>query len=219
MTTLAVRIAAIAALALGLTGCASGPCASCTTAKGPGLDGLEEAMTGHFTSAQQASEDEAYFDVTLHMVPIWPQHTDAMQRWLYVEQAITAAADRPYRQRVYRLTAQDGALVSSVYELPGDPLRFAGAWREVRAFDAIGPADLSERAGCAIALVPQPDGSFVGSTHEDECPSDLRGASYATSRVRIHDGVVESWDQGFDAAGVQVWGAEKGPYIFRRVTE
>ena len=28
-----------------------------------------------------------------------------------------------------------------------------------------------------------------------------------------------SWDRGFDAAGKQVWGAEKGPYEFLRVKE
>jgi hypothetical protein len=27
---------------------------------------------------------------------------------------------------------------------------------------------------------------------------------------------LESWDRGFDAAGVQVWGSEKGPYVFVR---
>lgn len=199
-----------------LGGCAASPRAERDDAS-TGLDRLESAMTGHFTSAQQASEDGAYFDVTLHMVPIWPAHTTPETRWLYVEQAMTAAADRPYRQRVYRLTASDGALVSTVYELPGDPARFAGAWRDVSVLEAIGPADLEERVGCAITLVAGPDGGFAGSTRDAECPSDLRGASYATSRVLIREGVVESWDQGFDAAGAQVWGAEKGPYIFRRV--
>jgi hypothetical protein len=29
------------------------------------------------------------------------------------------------------------------------------------------------------------------------------------------DGLV-SWDRGFDADGQQVWGAEKGPYVFTR---
>ncbi|MEY2746457.1 MAG: CpeT/CpcT family, partial [Planctomycetota bacterium] len=26
-----------------------------------------------------------------------------------------------------------------------------------------------------------------------------------------------SWDRGFDAAGKQVWGSTKGPYLFERL--
>ncbi|MEO0588730.1 MAG: chromophore lyase CpcT/CpeT [Planctomycetota bacterium] len=178
---------------------------------------MQTAMTGHFTSAEQAEVDEAYFDVTLHMVPIWPAHSTDAVRWLYVEQAITAAADRPYRQRVYRLSDEGLALVSAVYELPGDAQQYVGAWRDVGLLAGVGPDDLVEREGCAITLIEGVDGSYVGSTNEADCKSTLRGATYATSRVTIRDGVVESWDQGFDAAGEQVWGAEKGPYVFRRV--
>jgi hypothetical protein len=36
----------------------------------------------------------------------------------------------------------------------------------------------------------------------------------ATSEVVVSPGRIESWDRGFDAEGVQVWGAEKGAYVF-----
>lgn len=211
----AMAFGALLATAL-LAGCASDEVAPTTSAASE-IDRLQAAMIGHFTSAGQAAEDEAYFDVTLHMVPIWPEHSTDAVRWLYVEQAITAAADRPYRQRVYRLSDEGLALVSAVYELPGDAQQYAGAWRDVGLLASVGPDDLIEREGCAITLIEGVDGSYVGSTNEDDCGSTLRGATYATSRVTIRDGVVESWDQGFDAAGEQVWGAEKGPYVFRRV--
>ena len=32
--------------------------------------------------------------------------------------------------------------------------------------------------------------------------------------VSMESGRIESWDQGFDANGKQVWGAEKGGYVF-----
>ena len=57
---------------------------------------------------------------------------------------------------------------------------------------------------------------WTGSTAGKECGSDLRGASYATSEVTISSSTLESWDRGYDAADKQVWGAEKGPYIFAR---
>jgi hypothetical protein len=43
----------------------------------------------------------------------------------------------------------------------------------------------------------------------------LRGASYATSKVTIEEGLIISWDQGFNEEDEQVWGAVKGGYEFR----
>ena len=40
--------------------------------------------------------------------------------------------------------------------------------------------------------------------------------SYTTSEVSIEARAITSWDRGFDADGAQVWGAEKGPYVFAR---
>jgi CpeT protein len=55
-----------------------------------------------------------------------------------------------------------------------------------------------------------------GATNEQDCSSQLRGASYATSKVQISPGRIESLDQGFDSNGKQVWGATKGGYIFKK---
>lgn len=186
------------------------------TAAGPDpLDEVAAMMTGSFSSAAQAAADGDYFDIRLEMVPIWTERDDA--RWLYVEQAAATALDRPYRQRVYRVTHEvDGSVVSAVYELPGDPLDYAGAWSEPFRFDAIAPENLSVREGCAVVLRPDGEGRWTGSTIEDRCKSTLRGASYATSEVTATDEAIESWDRGFDAAGEQVWGAEKGAYVFVR---
>ena len=42
-------------------------------------------MTGTFSTAVQATEDPEFFDLSLHIKPIWTDRTDG--RWLYVEQA------------------------------------------------------------------------------------------------------------------------------------
>ncbi len=57
---------------------------------------------------------------------------------------------------------------------------------------------------------------FEGSTVGEGCASSLRGTSYATSEVFVADGVLASWDRGFDPRGRQVWGATAGPYLFLR---
>ncbi|MEM7186827.1 MAG: chromophore lyase CpcT/CpeT, partial [Bacteroidota bacterium] len=92
-----------------------------------------------------------------------------------------------------------------------------GKWRTPEAFDSISPNDLELREGCAVILQRVGDQHFAGQTNSDRCKSTLRGASYATSKVTILSDRIESWDQGFDSEGVQVWGAEQGGYVFDRI--
>jgi hypothetical protein len=173
-------------------------------------------LSGHYSSQQQSETDDRFFDVRLFMTPIWTERSG--EHWLYVEQAMATALDKPYRQRVYRVLAGvDGSAISEVYTLPGDPLVYAGAHRNAHVLDALRPADLSERQGCAIHLRPTAPGLYSGSTHASDCPSDLRGARYATSEVELSQSQLSSWDRGYDAQGTQVWGAVEGPYRFNRL--
>lgn len=178
---------------------------------------LVRLMTGAFASTEQAKADPDNFrDVHLHMTPIWTSRTDGP--WLYVEQAMATSLDKPYRQRIYQLApgAEPGTFESRVFELPGDPLAYAGKWNEPAAFDALAPESLTPRAGCTIVLRAEGD-AFVGSTVDKNCLSSLRGATYATSEVRIDDSGLHTWDRGYDAQGTQVWGATAGGYQFVRV--
>lgn len=129
--------------------------------------------------------------------------------------------DRPYRQRAYRLNEEEGhqgsLYRSAVYTLSA-PSRFAGAWDCIAVFEALSPDSLVEHSGCDILLSLQEDGSFAGKTGEKSCASSLRGAVYATSVVTMNSTQLVRWDQGWDADGQQVWGAEKGGYIFKRVS-
>ncbi len=175
---------------------------------------LRDWMTGSFSSAEQAKTDTNFLDIRLEMVQIWHDRNDGI--WLYVEQAAAWALKKPYRQRVYRIAAKpDNTYESAVFELP-DPLRFAGRWNEENAFSDLTPDSLILREGCAITL-SFTDSAFVGSTDGKRCLSTLRGASYATSEVRIEENVLNSWDRGFDKKGNQVWGSANGPYIFKKI--
>ena len=55
---------------------------------------------------------------------------------------------------------------------------------------------------------------FMGGTKEKNCKNTLRGATYATSIVRIFKDKIIIWDQGFNSIDKQTWGAEKGGYVF-----
>jgi len=174
---------------------------------------LAEWMTGFFSSLQQSLDDPQYWDIHLHMAPIWPGRSDGY--WIYVEQAM--AGQDPYRQRVYHVTEPvSGRFASKVYELE-NPDAYIGAWDDTAIFNILSPEDLVDRPGCTIYLVRDPGGAFRGSTHEQDCLSELRGAAYATSRVRITAGRLMSWDRGYDTAGNQVWGATRGGYVFDKL--
>lgn len=106
---------------------------SCSTSKDSlfsqdaSLVELHNLMIGSYNSADQAKKDTSYYDITLHMYPIW--NDDMSAKWLYVEQAVTANPDQPYRQRVYKLkTNADQSISSYVYTLD-KPDEYVGKWK------------------------------------------------------------------------------------------
>lgn len=188
-------------------------CAGVKTATTPGERPLSKLMTGSFSSSKQAQNDSTYYDITLHMYPIWTKQNG---NWLYVEQAVTQMQDKPYRQRIYQLKQiADDTFESVVYRVK-DQDSFIGKWKTPAFFEQFDKSILEEREGCAVYLKKVGKEEYTGSTVDDNCKSTLRGATYATSIVRVKDGVIMSWDQGFDADGKQVWGATEGGYIFEK---
>lgn len=175
------------------------------------LDQLRSMMSGSYDSSLQAEEDSSYYNISLHMYPIWKNKGGG--EYLYVEQALASMQDKPYRQRVYKLQKQaDGSVVSFVYTLKNKSL-FIGKWKDPKYFNKFGLSILDEREGCKVVLNRTFSG-YDGSTQNDNCKSTLRGATYATSIVSLTENQITSWDQGFDEKGEQVWGAKKGPYKF-----
>jgi len=177
---------------------------------------LVSYMQGSFSSEEQSKQDTNFFDIRLQMKPMWQDRTDAV--WIYVEQAVASKMDRPYRQRVYRVSQlSDGTFESAVFTFP-DPLKYAGDWRKDKPLEELSPSDLTERKGCSVFLVKNEDGSFTGGTKGKACDSDLRNAKYASSEVVINANGMTSWDRGYNEKDEQVWGATKGSYIFKKVS-
>ncbi len=201
-------IALLALFLLGMTSCLGTKQAS----KTDHTPELLKLMTGSFDSSAQAASDKDFYDITLHMYPIWQNREDGP--WLYVEQAVSSNQEKPYRQRVYRLVNEgNGLYVSYIYALE-NPEACVGSWKDSRKWDAFKPENLSARTGCEVRLKRTGKNTFEGRTGEKTCESTLRGAKYATSIVEISEAGILSWDQGWDDEGNQVWGAEKGGYMF-----
>lgn len=243
--TIAIAVAGLLAASLGA--CSSSANHANARVSGSGQLGADSArsapeatlnevatlLTGTFTSDAQAQANPDFYPIALHMAPIWTRFSGststarAGERWFYVEQAVATAPEKPYRQRVYRVTPlvyTDVAGVtqvgvrSEVWELPGDPLRYAGAWQSPDPLADIGPESLALKDGCEVVLFRGPDGVWRGSTVGDSCVSTRQGASYVTSLVEVSPKGLKTLDRGFDAKGAQVWGSEHGAYVFDRVS-
>jgi len=193
-----------------MAGCSTGKKMTITQ-KDKELEHFASVLTGNYSSMKQSQSDTSFFNISLKICKIWTDRKDEV--WVYVEQALASKMDAPYRQRVYKLGhPSENTYTSEIYTIRN-------------AKDVIGLQDKKEKEqlltkdmlelkdGCTVVLT-YANGIFTGGTQEDKCPSDLRGARYATTRIVLKEGVLESWDQGFDATGKQVWGPTKGGYIF-----
>lgn len=177
---------------------------------------LLNIMNGSYNSAAQAEMDSDYYDISLHMYPIWEKNEG---NFFYVEQALNSMQDKPYRQRIYELTRlTDSTFSSAIYNLDIDS-NWIGKWQTPEAFDSISLEDIELKEGCAVILKRIGKNHFKGSTGDRTCLSGFRGAMYASSEVEVFEDKIISWDRGFDSLDVQVWGAEKGGYVFEKLSE
>jgi hypothetical protein len=179
------------------------------------LEQLAYTMAGSYTSAAPAQADSSYFEIELEMVRIWPKRRDGA--WFYVEQATAASKEKPYRQRIYHLREEnDSTFISRIHTIKGGAT-FFGAYKDLVKLATLSPDSLVALEGCDITLRRRGD-TYVGSTEEGRCPSTREGASYTTSEVVLSADRMVSWDRGWDADGRQVWGAERGGYVFLKRT-
>jgi len=184
---------------------------------------LTACMSGTFSSEAQAMADPDFRHIVLHMGQIWPERATPETRWLYVEQAMAQLPAKPYRQRIYKLTALGGGVIRSDVYTMAEPLKYVGGASNATMFAALAPESLTLRDGCSITLTRQEvtadqQAAFVGATDSKLCPSELQGATYATSEALITPAGLRTWDRGYDKADQQVWGATKGGYEFARQT-
>jgi CpeT protein len=178
------------------------------------LSNLAHLMAGSYSSEEQHVKDTVnYFDIRLQIIPVWKDRKDGYL--FYVEQAMNGYLDKPYRQRVYHLKQNEATFESVIYLLK-DPLRFTG---KPEAVEILALDSLSEKEGCSVILKKTSENVYDGGTMGKNCPSDRKGATYATSKVTISENLLLSWDQGFNEKDEQVLGAEKGGYYFKKLKQ
>lgn len=178
-------------------------------------DRLAAWLEGDYDSADQEARDRSYYAISLRMCTI--DLPDLGERVLYVEQALMDDLTSPYRQRLYRVQPiDDTSAVSEVWQATSGSTEddLVGLCDDPSAF-SFSASDFEERPGCGVFLTWDGTG-FAGGTNEDDCLSDLNGATYATAEVTLAPDMLTSWDRGFDEDGEHMWGAVDGPYEFVR---
>lgn len=176
------------------------------------LKELVSIMQGHYSSEKQALADKDYYNISLRMTPIWKSKGN----YLFVEQAIFDKQDKPYRVRIYKVSQRGNEFISEIYTLK-DEKAWIGKWATPKVYDQLTEADIELKSGCEVVLKRTGKHRFEGATGDKTCPSELRGASWANSKVTVTENTIHSWDQGFDKDGKQVWGATKGGYEFIKI--
>jgi hypothetical protein len=176
------------------------------------LKELVNIMQGHYSSEKQALADKDYYNISLRMTPIWKSKGN----YLFVEQAIFDKQDKPYRVRIYKVSQRGNEFISEIYTLK-DEKAWIGKWATPEVYDQLTEADIELKSGCEVVLKRTGKNRFEGATGDKTCPSELRGASWANSKVTVTKNMILSWDQGFDKDGKQVWGATKGGYEFIKI--
>lgn len=175
------------------------------------LAAFAKMMAGTYNSTAQAKRDTDYFSISLVMHPIWTDRSDA--KWIYVEQAMSTKLEKPYRVRVYQLEhPSKGVFTSKIYTIKEEK-SFFGLHKDAAKEKALTFDKIEIKDGCTVTLAEKA-GIYTGGTDADKCPSSLRGAKYATTKITMKKGELVSWDQGFDATNKQIWGATKGGYVF-----
>lgn len=146
------------------------------------IDVLLSWMIGSFNSEEQSQNDSDYYNISLEMHRIWNSRNDGY--WLYVEQAVAANKDKPYRQRIYHIFEDSDVIKSVIYSIP-DEKNFVGGWKDISLFDKLSPENLEARDGCEVIIKRKDENTFIGNTVDKNCTSNLRGATYATTEVVI----------------------------------
>jgi CpeT protein len=172
-------------------------------------------MAGDFSNFQQAQafpQKFAHIHVLFRPLPF-----DFFNGiGFYSEQVYDHDLWTPYRQGIHRLITQEESIYIENYALQ-DPIRFAGAARELSILQTITQDCLERRQGCAMVFRREGDG-FRGEVEGNQCFIQRDGQpTYLVSEVEVTQFTWASLDRGFDLnTHTPVWGSEHGALQFEK---
>jgi len=151
----------------------------------------------------------------MNQARIWTEKTDGI--WLYSELLLlNGDQERIMHQLIYRVQDDpSGGILIDSFRFPGDPSRFAGAWRDPTLFDRVDAFSLKPEAGCAMKLRRMAGGGFKGATLGENCRTTRGGASRLNETLTIGSLEILYGLEGFDEDGRRLFGSDE-PMTFTR---
>lgn len=172
-------------------------------------------LAGTYDTREQAGRDAEVPALRLLIVAVPKSRLSFGAPVLYLEEAPVAKPDRPSLQRFFRIeTDAEGAIVLRRFDLK-DGSAAAGKWRMPADLALFGRNDVRERSACAVTLRKIGD-HYEGTAASVECVPAFLGVTRASSEIRVFSDRVETWDRGFGAKNVQLYGPVLGPYLWKK---
>lgn len=142
-----------------------------------------------------------------------------------------------YRQRIYKTYPDTNGIHLEIFALPNEKEYYSLVKELVTYEDRYKPSieptfevdvdrlmqisesDYIKKIGCDIYIRMDKDGTFWGSTLNDECKGSYAGADYTTSQFMIYTQYLVSWERGWTDAGEQRWGPKSSPYVYFKISQ
>ncbi|MEY3825196.1 MAG: hypothetical protein RLZZ148_8 [Cyanobacteriota bacterium] len=177
---------------------------------------LAQWMAGDFSNYQQSFQNPQQFaHIRIFFRPLPWEFFQAIG--FYSEQVYDHDLWTPYRQGVHRLVDQGNQIYIENYSL-SDPIRYAGAARELSILKTIKPDALQRRYHCSMIF--QREGELFRGAVEpgNQCLIQKRDClTYLVSHVEITETTWTSLDVGMDVnTNQQIWGSSFGALQFEK---
>jgi len=169
-----------------------------------------KSISGVFWTKEQHSKDSTFDNVIVrtNLIRIDSDGT----YWVYTEQG-EFENYIPYRKRVYELKLVEDVIHQRIYYIKNET-NFS-----YLNYKSITNDDIFLKEGCDIQIRYNGRGVYNGSTDGNGCVATFRGSSYVTTDFWVKRNQVGSWERGWSNDGDQVWGSQRGYYIYKKISK
>jgi len=145
---------------------------------------------------------------------IWVNHRKISDNRIYGEQAYNYLKNRPYRQFVIEVVAEEEQFRLKNYEIK-DAKQFA----ECKNLENLTDDLLTYREGCDIIMKQTGNSTFTGGTSTCNCYVEWQGVkTYVQNEVILSKEDYQVVDRGLHTETNQrIWGSEWGAFKFKRM--
>jgi CpeT protein len=167
-----------------------------------------DLLEGTFSNKTQAQSHPTRY------AHIWVNHRKISDHRIYGEQAYNYLKNRPYRQFVIEIVAEENQFRLKNYEI-SDAKQFA----ECKNLDQITEDMLTYRDGCDIIMKEIGTNTYKGGTSTCNCWVNWQGVkTYVQNEVILSEEDYQVVDRGLHAeTNEKIWGSDWGAFKFKRM--